>query len=221
MDGINDFSSLRCSAEWHIEKLGCKHALAIYQIALRVAFKSGRFSVAYPTLATYFNAHERTIRRAVHGLREIEFFELLSREPGHPVVYRPILHKPEWMEKHPNACIEKIAMPWDGEGDLLGRELFSLCDGRIKFFYPAVMKGMRSTGFSDLEIAAHMKRFRQVDVPTSEKWTTGFIGRFVKYLKEQRETTNNPGQPCPEYPGQPCPEVGPAVPGVPRPQVAA
>jgi hypothetical protein len=112
-------------------------------------------------------------------------------------------------------------MPWAAEGDLLGRELFALCDGRIKFFHTNVMKGMRSTGFSDLEIAAHMKRFRQVDVPTGEKWTTGFVGRFIKYLKNQRELSSNPGHVCPEGSGHQWPEVGHNLPGVPRPQVPA
>jgi|SRR5579863_1024955 len=230
MDGINEFSSLKCSAEWHIEKLHCKHALAIYQIALRVAYKSGRFSAAYSTLAAYFDAHEASIRRACHGLREIGFFELLSREPGHPVVYKPLVHarNPKmpaseivWVEKHPGQCIEKITMPWAGEGDLLGRELFSICDGRVTFFHPHVMKGIRSTGFSDLEVAAYMKRFRTVDVPTSEKWTKGFVGRFIKYLKNQRELCINPVHPCTEGSVHQCTEGSAPVLGVPRAPVHA
>jgi hypothetical protein len=132
---------------------------------------------------------------------------LLSREPGRPVVYKPIVHsrnskmpaeEPVWVERHQGLCLEKLTLPWTGEGDLLGRELFSICDGRVAFFHPHVMKGIRSSGFSDLEIAAHMKRFREVDVPTGEKWTTGFVGRFIKYLKFQHDSPSNPVHQCTE-----------------------
>lgn len=186
MDGINQFSSLYCSAEWHIEQHCPKLASSIYNLAFRVAAKSGRFSVSYPHLAAYFDTTERTIRRAVHGLRDIEFFKRLSNEAGHACVYQPVHHR-DWSQFHPGKCLERIEKPAYWEKDILGQALFAECDGRIKFFYPNVLKGLRGTGFSDVEIVQHMKTFRRLDTPPiGESWTRGFVSRFFRYLKNER-----------------------------------
>jgi hypothetical protein len=185
MDGINEFNRLHCSSEWHIEKCCPKPASSIYSIAFRVARTSGRFTVSYPNLATYFHTSERTIRRAIHSLREIELFKMLSSEPGHPCAYQPIPHS-IWQQTHPGQCSEKLTMP-DWEKDLLGLALFTQCDGRVKFFYPNVLKGMRNTGLSDLQIVERMKRFREIDAPPAgQPWTRGFVGRFMNHLKSEK-----------------------------------
>jgi len=186
MDGFNEFRRLHCSAEWHIEKHCPNPAASIYNIAFRVAKDSGRFSVSYPSLATYFHASERTIRRAVHGLREIGFFKLLSHDRGQSCTYHPIHHR-DWLSQNPGQCLEKIETPEYWEKDLLGQALFAVCDGRVKFFYANVLKGMRNTGLSDLEIVARMKEFRQIDKPPAgQPWTRGFVGRFMAFLKAGR-----------------------------------
>jgi hypothetical protein len=183
MDGINQFSRLHCSAEWHIERHCPKPAASIYSIALRVTRKTGRFTVSYPKLAAYFDVSERTIRYAVHSLRDIELFKLLSSEPGRKCTYQPI-HHDDWALKHPGKCLEKISGPDYWEQDLLGQALFAVCDGRVSFFYPNVLKGMRNTGLTDLEIVERMKKFRAIDrPPTGQPWVKGFVGRFMVHLK--------------------------------------
>lgn len=207
MDGIGEFSRLHCSAEWHLERLDYPRlATAIYSIAFRISKNTGRFSVSYPNLAEYFDADERHVARAVRQLRQIEFFEWLAADPGHSCVYRPVPHS-EWSRSHPGKCTEKIALPWDWEGDPLGRQLFAICDGRIKFFYPNVLKGMRNTGLSDAEIVECMKEFRRdgdgswkaglTAAEIAERmrdagectagWTRGFVGQFMKYLRAYAE----------------------------------
>lgn len=184
MDGIKEFSPLYCSAEWHIEKHCPSPASSIYNIAYRVASKSGRFSVSYPRLAEYFHTSERSIRRAVHGLRDIGFFTLLAKEAGRKCTYQPIQHN-AWKLQHGDQCLEKVATPDYWEKDLLGQALFVQCDGRISFFYRNVLTGMRNTGLSDLEIVERMKKFRTIDKPPAgQSWTKGFVGRFMAYLKE-------------------------------------
>ena len=183
MDGINEFSAFHCSAEWHIE-LHCPNpASSIYNLAFRVARDSGRFTVSYPHLAEYFQKSQSTVSRAVHGLRDVGLFKLLANDPGHKFTYQPIQHR-EWAQQHPGQCQEKISPPAHWERDLLGQALFTQCDGRIKFFYPNVLKGMRATGLSDLEIVERMKTFRRIDKPEiGLPWTHGLVGRFMKYLK--------------------------------------
>src|SRR5258708_2907527 len=186
MDGIQEFARLYCSAEWHIEQHCPKPASSIYSIAFRVAKDSGRFTMSYPSLATYFHTSERTIRRAIHGLREIGFFKLLSNERGHKCTYQPIQHT-AWKHVHLDQCLEKLEAPTYWEKDLLGQALFAQCDGRVKFFYPHVLKGMRNTGLTDLEIVARMKEFRQLDKPPAgQPWTKGFVVRFMAYLQGKK-----------------------------------
>jgi hypothetical protein len=185
MNGLNEFSRLHCSAEWHIEKNCPSPAASIYNIAFRVAAKSGRWTVSYPTLAEYFHTSERTIGRAVHGLRDLGFFTLLASEKGRKVTYHPVHHK-VWEQTHPGQCLEKIETPVYWEKDPLGQALFAQCDGRITFFYKNVLTGMRKTGLTDAEIVAAMKTFRQLDKPPAgQPWTKGFVGRFMHHLKSK------------------------------------
>ncbi len=175
-------TTLYCSAEWHLVRMGSELACAIYSLALRLSQETGRFSVSIPTLAAYFGVDERAVRKAIQTLVAEGFFTELTAEPGKSKTYQAASHK-DWAESHPAKCAEKLDFPWS-KGDPLGRALYAACDGRTKFFYPNVLAGMRKIGHSDEQIVAHWKAFLLADKPEGERWKR-VIKRFMEYLREQ------------------------------------
>lgn len=199
-------SSFYCSAEWHFAQLtgpGANYAPLIHSLALHIAGKSGVFSASIPTLAEYFKANEKTIRKALRLLEALGFFELIAQEPGASVRYRPIKHR-DWEVAHPGRCTTKETMPWLPEADTLGMELFAISGQRFKP-YPNFVKGMRKTGHSGDQIKQHFRAFATIENPIGRRWANGFAGKFIKYLKSQPIPCSNPSQPLV---GVPLPTVG-------------
>src|SRR5277367_4858188 len=122
-------NSFYCSAEYHLARLsgrGSALASLIYSQALHLANKSGVLSASISSIAGYFNSDERTVRSGIKLLVGLGFFEVLRKEKGVAVNYRPIHHR-DWLLKRPGLCTEKDAMPWDGEAqDTLGPELHAI-----------------------------------------------------------------------------------------------
>jgi hypothetical protein len=177
-------SAFHCSAEWHFAQFtgrGASHAVLIHSLALHVAGKSGVFAASVPTLAAYFKADERSIRKALHMLEASGFVELISQHPGESVKYRPIRHR-DWEATHPGRCTAKAVV---AEGDTLGVELHAISGGRFKP-YPNLVKAMRKTGHSAEQIKQHFRTFATQENPVGRKWT-GFAGHFLKYLKAQAQ----------------------------------
>jgi hypothetical protein len=175
-------SAFHCSAEWHLARLG-SYAAVIYPLALHLSNKSGIFSASIPTLAAYFQADERSIRKAIRQLADLGFFEIDTAERGASKRYQVVRHK-EWSAKHPGHCTEKETMPWSDEpGDTLGVELSAITGGRFKP-YPNFVKGIRKTGHSEAAIREHLRCFVRQYQPVGRQWSHGFAG-FIKYLKSQ------------------------------------
>lgn len=185
-----------CTSEWHLSRFtgkGAHYAGLIHSFALRLSKKSGIFSPSIPNLAEYFGADEKTIRKAIRLLVDTGFFNGVSNEPGASVRYRPIRHE-EWAKTHPGRCTEKETMPWSNEpGDTLGVELHAISGQRFKPF-PNFIRGMRKTKHSDAAIRDHFRAFINQRVPIGKQWATGFAGNFIKYLKNQPLSCNDPSQ---------------------------
>jgi len=172
-------STLYCSAEYHLVALGSVTAMGIYGLALRVAQKTGRFRASTRTLSNYFSVRQQTIVDAMQLLCENGWFEILTADPGKPVVYVPIIHS-DWAEKHSGQCVEKLEMPWDAEKkDELGPVLFAHTDGRYKI-WPNILKGLRNTRHSDKAIEYHVTQFWKIDSRKKGVWS-----RFKQYLEAQ------------------------------------
>jgi len=170
-------SDLLCSAEWHLSRSGVLFAAVIYGFALKISNKTGRFYVSIPRLAEYFAADDRAIRKAIHKLERFGFFVKLKEVPGKSVSYRPVPHD-EWARKNPNACLEKLATPWDDEKkDELAIWLHAASDGTMKCF-PNFMRGMRNIGHSDEALREHFTAFYASD----SKEAKGRFKRFMRYL---------------------------------------
>jgi len=172
-------SPLYCSAEYHLVLLNSATAIGIYNLALRLSQKTGRFRTSIRTLADYFKRGRTTIIEALQLLEGNGWFERLSAEPGKPVVYRPIYHS-DWAETRSSECVEKLEYPWSAEDhDELGRMLYAHSDGRFKI-YPNILKGLRSTGHTNGAIQWHFTQFWSSDSKKKKMW-----GRFKQYLEAQ------------------------------------
>jgi hypothetical protein len=122
-----------------------------------LARKTGVFSASAEHVAPYCAVERKTVLRALDELRDAGWFELQRSEPFKPNVYRIVEHK-EWAKRHPGQCVVKDVMPWDGEGDALGRQLFAISGQRVTFF-PNQATGLRALGFSDERIIEAFRTF--------------------------------------------------------------
>jgi hypothetical protein len=180
-----------CSAEWHFAQLsgpGARYAPLIHSHALHIARTSGIYSASVPNLAAYFGADEKSIRKALHILLALGFFEIVEEAPGSSVRYRPIRHK-DWQPKNPGRCTAKQAGVW--QGDTLSAELYAISGQRFRT-YPNLIKAMRKTKLSDDQIKEHFRMFATQEHSAGHiKWG-GFAGRFLKHLKAQLKTASTP-----------------------------
>jgi len=131
----NEF--FHCSWEWHIARLSSVCAL-IYPLAFRVSggmetsLSDRRLFASAQSLATYFGYSECQVRRGLKELEEAGFFQLIARKKFKPTHYRVLSHD-DWALKHKGKCTTKLEFPWTGEGDPLGRSLWKITCGQVKF----------------------------------------------------------------------------------------
>ncbi len=170
-------SKFHCSAEWHLSRLKTMCAGLIYTHAMMLAKRSHNYYCSQRDMAEYFDKNRRTIAAAFQELVSLGFFEEIRADAGKAVNYRPVKHT-EWAEKHPNQCVEKLAMPWDGEDDPLGRDLYAVSGGRVKAFFPNVLKSFRKIVNNDAAIITAFKEFWPTD-----DGSRGVVRRFGSYLR--------------------------------------
>lgn len=182
-------SFFHCSAEWHLRQMKSNFAAILYSWARRLTRNSGVFSASVTSVSHYFGVDRKTVLRALGELTRLGLFELKRRARFRPNVYRIIDHK-EWAARHPGLCVEKAALPWDGEGDPLGRQLFAISGQRVKFL-PNQMTGLRRLGFSDPEITELFRSFiGEANYPDSE-WSRAYYEFYarLKNLAEARASS--------------------------------
>jgi hypothetical protein len=179
-------SKFYCSAEWHYARFKHQFAGVVHSHALRLAQKSNNYYCSIADMAEYFHKDERTIADIFHELAERGWFEVINRDAGHAVNYRPIPHK-SWAASHPHQCVEKGKKAQGGASDPLGAALFSISGGRAtKVFFPNVLKGFRSCNFTDDEIIQEWTSFLSERFELEIQARVGFRGiskRFKEFLK--------------------------------------
>jgi hypothetical protein len=167
-----------CSWEWHIAQLSPVCSL-IYPFAFRVSggmdtsLVDRRFYGTAKSLATYFGYSESQVRRGLIELEEIGFFQLIARKKFKPTQFRVLSHE-DWVSKHKTRCTTKIQYPWTGEGDPLGRSLWKMSGGEVKFADFQV-KGLRNLGIDESKVVSEFsayweqtgQRMRPKNVPTN------------------------------------------------------
>jgi len=170
-----------CSAEWHLQQMKSRLASSLYNWARRLSKQSRVFSASAEHVAEYFGVNRKTALSALEELAENGFFIIDRSERFKPNVYRVISHN-EWAKRNPSRCVEKIAFPWDGEGDPLGRQLYAISGGRVKF-WPLQMNGLRNMGFPDEQIIEHFRTFIDEASYTEKRWKYAYYD-FRGYLRD-------------------------------------
>jgi len=174
-----DQSSFYCSVEWHLRELNSGLAPLLYSWGRMISFKSDRFFPSVESIARYFRYNRATVFRILQELVKCGWAEIVQQEPGKAVVYRFFDHD-EWARMHPNCCIAKDVMPWEGHGDPLGMALYAASGGKAKFF-PRQMNGLRKSGFTDDEIVLEFQVFLSRAPQTGGDWK-GVYYRFRTHL---------------------------------------
>jgi hypothetical protein len=121
-----------CTAEWHFSRMHSKYSALLHSFALHISTDSGRFYCSQSRLAGYFGCSRRAIWTAIHELERAGFFVRISSSAFCTNVYTVLDHS-TWAKKNPRKCATKIEMPWSPEGQALGRRLYAISGGRVKF----------------------------------------------------------------------------------------
>jgi len=179
-DYVWDESPFHCSAEWHLQQMTSRLALAVYSLARKLSGKSGVFSASAENVAKYFGVHRNTVQRALEELANAGFFDLWEVERFRPNVYHVVDHQ-EWAKRHPGSCVKKSSFPWQGEGDPLGRELHAISGHRVKLL-PNQTVALRKFGLSDDQIKAEFGTFLDESTYEGKRWKYAYYD-FLKHLR--------------------------------------
>jgi hypothetical protein len=171
-DHTREESPFHCSAERHLVRMSSRFAPALYSWARRLSRNSRVFSASAENVAKHFEIERKTVLRALEELSTVGFFELIRIERFKPSVYRVVDHK-EWAKSHPGRCVEKDTLPWEGEGDPLGRQLFAISGQRTRFL-PNQVTGLRRLGFSDGQIEEAYRAFLDEQDYEGKQWKRAY-----------------------------------------------
>lgn len=145
-----------------------KFAPILYSWAGRLSARSDCFFPSVDNIAQYFSVHRTTVLRALVELVVNDWFEVIQREPGKPVVYRVVTHN-ELVEQDRLVCLQKDAFPWTGEGDRMAQDLYAASGGRAVFF-PGQMQGLRKSGLDDIQIVQEFRIFLDRNPQKGREW---------------------------------------------------
>ena len=179
-DYVWDESPFHCSAEWHLQQMTSRLALAVYSLARKLSRKSGVFSASAENVAMYLGVHRNTIQRALEELAKVGFLELWRVEQFKPNVYHVVDHK-EWAKRHPSQCVKKSSFPWEGVGDSLGRELHAISGQRVKLL-PNQTVALRKFGLSDDQIKEEFRTFLDESDYEGKRWKYAYYD-FLRHLR--------------------------------------
>lgn len=121
-----------CTAEWHFARMRSKYTALLHGFALRISVKSGRFYCSQIRLADYLGCSRRSVWTAIHELEKGGFLLRIESPCFWPNVYKVLDHS-TWAQRNPGKCAVKIEMPWKTDGPELGRQLYAISGGRVKF----------------------------------------------------------------------------------------
>jgi hypothetical protein len=177
-----------CSAEWHLARLS-PASRVVYPHALRLSRKSGKFCGSAVGLAEYFAYERHAIGRSLRELVETGFFVLLEKGTFESNIYKVLPHT-EWAAANPGRCTSKVEMPWAGEGDPLGQQLWIASGSRIKFRDDQV-QFLRKLGLSEPEIVSQFEKFwvlenAKVKASIYKSNRRGIVRRFLTIMGQMR-----------------------------------
>jgi hypothetical protein len=172
-------SYYHCSWERHFALMDSRFVPLLYSWGLRLTVNTESFYASVNRIAEHFGRDRTTVISALKELVHLGWAEVIHKEPGKPVTYRFIEHE-EWARNHPDCCVEKEIMPWEGEGDPLGARLHAISGGMTKFF-PGQMDALRKSGFEDDQIASEFRTFLDRNPQKGLEWKS-VVYRFRRHL---------------------------------------
>jgi hypothetical protein len=168
-----------CSSEWHFASMTSHFAPILHSWGRRLSSKLESFYPAVDNIGRHFGRDRTTVMRALEELVECGWAEVIHKEPGKPVTYRFVSHK-EWARNHPDDCVVKDSMPWEGEGDPLAQQLHVVSGGLAKF-HPNQMNGLRKSEWPDNEIVTEFRVFLDRNPQQGRSWKSVYH-RFRRHL---------------------------------------
>jgi hypothetical protein len=130
----------------------------------------------------------RQIYRSLQELEDAGFLELESSQSFQSSVYGVVSHK-AWAQKYPGRCATKQTMPWDGEGDELGRQMYAFSGGRHRFLNHEI-KILRKSGLSEEFILTEWQDFIGRWKPLNKQDSRYAFSRFYDLLKVKSGNPN-------------------------------
>jgi hypothetical protein len=179
-------TKFHCCSEWHLARLS-PISFLVYPFALRLSkTHGGRYSYPATLVGEFFDYDEWTVQQSYKELEKAGFFRRLETRFFEGNVYRVLSHK-EWAADHPGQCAVKTTLPWTGEGDKLGQDLYVASGSAVKF-YDNQIKFLRSLGLSEEQIVSEFETFwtEQSCKSNASKFKSnraGIVGRFMLAMK--------------------------------------
>jgi hypothetical protein len=186
-----------CSWEWHFRPMISHFAPLLYSWGRRLSANSDSFYPSAVNVAKHFDPDRTTVLSALEEMVSEDWAEVVHKEAGKPVTYRFIDHE-EWARNHPGCCVEKDTMPWEGEGDPLGKQLYAISGGLAKFL-PGQMKALRKSELPDVQIAAEFRIFLDRNPHKGRGWKSVFY-RFHPYLLRLAKDLREAAAACASWP---------------------
>lgn len=160
--------------------MNSRFAPLLYSWGQKLSHNTDSFYPSIQNIASYFYRDRTTVMKALSELLYYGWVEVVHKEAGKPVAYRFLDHE-EWARNNPECCTEKDVMPWEGEGDPLGKQLHAVSGGLAKFLL-GQMIGLRKTGLSDEQIATEFRVFLDRHPQQGHAWKHVYY-RFHPHLK--------------------------------------
>jgi len=156
-DRLSESYSFECSEYFHLADLSPICSL-VYGLAYKLT-KGGDnpFFASANSVASYFGRSASQVRRGLKQLEAYGLLELRSAKSFRTNSYRVVSHR-EWASQHPGRCCEKLEFSYTDEGDPLGRQMWQITGGRVKF-QPFNSVYIRKLGFTDNEIIEAFSSF--------------------------------------------------------------
>lgn len=173
--------AFQCSEYFHLAELSPICSL-IYGLAYKLT-KSGKTKLfaSAESIGEYIDRSPDTVRRGFRELEGLGFLKLERSCKFRPNEYRVLSHK-DWITTHPRQCCEKLIYSYTDEGDPLGRELYSITSGRIRF-HKFQIDSYRKLGLPEDRI---IEVFREFWESTGQTISPGAVSPYFHKILESR-----------------------------------
>ena len=181
------YSTLHCSAAYHITQLegrGASSAFVLYDRCCALGHESQKAFPNLRQLAPYLHVHEDVLYCAARLLVNAGWLLVESQKNGSPTIYRPVSHDSYVAEHGAGSCVQRYA-PDYWKSDSLGSAFYGITGG-VKIGGPNVLVGWRKLFSRDELILMHAEKYLLAHPkPRYKNEYTSWLKGFGSYLREQ------------------------------------